>query len=257
MLCSLVGASLGHVGAVKNRPIIRLVLGLCLFASGVTGLIYLFAFAEQVPQELFIPAGLATLIGIAVVLSDPPPKVQKKKRESDWKDTGGKVVRALGWLWLVAVNIFYVLVVLYVFARLTGRTEHILVSILGLIYVAIRGQSLGLAMTLPSTFLAIHREFVRIRALLREKSVPTPTRELDDDEFLEDISRHRKKDREAILEARRGRPAPFCCRPHLHLPAIYSFVRIRRRARAALGAAGPRKPRGDRNLCLFAGDYRR
>lgn len=101
MLCSLVGASLGHVGAVKNRPIIRLVLGLCLFASGVTGLIYLFAFAEQVPQELFIPAGLATLIGIAVVLSDPPPKVQKKKRESDWKDTGEKSCApsaGCGWL---------------------------------------------------------------------------------------------------------------------------------------------------------------
>jgi hypothetical protein len=176
---------------VKIRPIVRFVVGLCLFAIGVGWLIYLFAFAEEVQENSFILAGVATLIGIGVALSDPPPKVpkkqkvQKEQRKTDWEDIGGKAMRTLGWLWLIAVNIFYVLVILYVFDNLSGRTEHILVSILGLLYVAVRGHALALAMTLPGTFLAIHREFARIRKLLSDKSGPTPTNQLDDDEYLD------------------------------------------------------------------------
>jgi hypothetical protein len=78
--------------------------------------------------------------------------------------------RILGWLWLIAKNIFYVGVVLYVFAHLKGNTENIIVSILGLIYVSVRGQALGSSIFFSKSTLAFAHEFAKIRALLNDQS---------------------------------------------------------------------------------------
>jgi hypothetical protein len=48
---------------------------------------------------------------------------------------------ASGYVWRVAVNAFYVLVIWYVLANLHGRAESIVVPVLGLLYVEIRAHA--------------------------------------------------------------------------------------------------------------------
>ena len=50
---------------------------------------------------------------------------------------------ALRWIWRIATNAFYLLVVWYVLSRLRGRTENIIVPVLGLVYVTIRTMAYG------------------------------------------------------------------------------------------------------------------
>jgi hypothetical protein len=158
------------------RQISRPVLGLCLFAIGVTGLIVLFVFAEQAPEGQLIIAGIVSAVGAAIFFSDPPPVTKRRKR--DWGAIGGTVITVLGWLWLVATNVFYVIVVLYVFSALSNKTEHILVSILGLIYVGMRGQALASNITLSKLALGLDDEFTRIRTLLHDESVSAHSEEI-------------------------------------------------------------------------------
>jgi hypothetical protein len=51
--------------------------------------------------------------------------------------------KALSYTWRVAVNVFYVCVVLYVFANINEKSLQIVVAILGLLYVTIRSIAIG------------------------------------------------------------------------------------------------------------------
>jgi hypothetical protein len=83
--------------------------------------------------------------------------------------------RIFDWLWLIARNVFYIGVVVYISDNLSGRTEHILVSILGLIYVSVRGQGLGSAFWTSRMAVALDEEFTRIRILLNDESANAHT----------------------------------------------------------------------------------
>jgi hypothetical protein len=56
-------------------------------------------------------------------------------------------LKIIGYIWRVISNLFYLAVVMYALDQLHGRTETLIVSTLGLIYVAIRtiawGQFIG------------------------------------------------------------------------------------------------------------------
>lgn len=117
--------------------------------------------------------GSAAFVGSMMVISayDEGFGAARTAKPRKSHRTGGKLMHFLRWLWLIAVNVFYVIVVVYVFDRLSGRTEHIVVSILGLLYVAIRWQSLAAAVTINRTAFALDIEFARIRSLLNDASL--------------------------------------------------------------------------------------
>jgi hypothetical protein len=50
--------------------------------------------------------------------------------------------KAFGYVRLALINLFYVLVVLFVFSRLQERGLTIIVSILGVLYVTVRAQAI-------------------------------------------------------------------------------------------------------------------
>ena len=103
-------------------------------------------------------------------------------------------LKILGWLWLIVWNALYLLVVLYVLDRLQGRTEHIVVSILGLIYVSARGHAIAHGIAMSRQALALDEEFTRIRGLLNDetllahKSEMVPLRELADRNYWKAIT---------------------------------------------------------------------
>ena len=53
------------------------------------------------------------------------------------------LAKAFSYTWRVVVNVFYVLVVLFVFAHIEGRDTKIIVAVLGFLYVTIRGIAIG------------------------------------------------------------------------------------------------------------------
>jgi len=76
-------------------------------------------------------------------------------------------------------NLFYVVIILYVFDKLNGRHEiTVLVAVLGLIYVTIR----SIALTQGHGFIEITKglrgELLRVRELLRDESIEDYKREL-------------------------------------------------------------------------------
>src|SRR5262249_19218090 len=81
-------------------------------------------------------------------------------------------MKALGYVWRVLVNLFYVAIVLYVFDRLQGRHDtSIVVAILGLIYVTIRSIAIGQALGLIGVAKGLHVHLMRIRELLHDEHV--------------------------------------------------------------------------------------
>lgn|SRR5262245_13802989 len=64
----------------------------------------------------------------------------------------------LAWTWRVLFNVFQVLVVLYVFSRLQGRLEVIVVSVLGLLYLTVRTIAFSQATTLANFGSALQKE---------------------------------------------------------------------------------------------------
>ena len=78
-------------------------------------------------------------------------------------------VVALGYVWRVLTNVFYVAVVLYVFSALHGRSEAITVAVLGLVYVTIRTIAIGQASGLADALKVIEADVIRIRELLHDE----------------------------------------------------------------------------------------
>ncbi len=80
---------------------------------------------------------------------------------------GEAVRKALGYLWLIASNIFSIFVTIYVLDRLHDRSLTIIVSVLGLIYVAIRSHSIVSGMISANVFLGLVKGFVAVEAQLK------------------------------------------------------------------------------------------
>jgi hypothetical protein len=77
---------------------------------------------------------------------------------------------ALGYAWRVLINMFYVVVVLYVFDKLHGRPEAIItVAVLGLIYVTIRSIAIWQGIGLTSGLKAIESDLIRLRELAHDE----------------------------------------------------------------------------------------
>jgi hypothetical protein len=65
--------------------------------------------------------------------------------------------------WRVISNLLQILIVLYVFSRLSARFEIIIVAILGLIYVTIRGVAFGIWYMLVNIAYGANNDFIFIR----------------------------------------------------------------------------------------------
>lgn len=75
-----------------------------------------------------------------------------------------------GYVWRVLVNGFYVAVVLYVFDKLQGRSEAIIVvAVLGHIYVTIRSIAIAQGTGLSNALKTIEADLIRVRELVRDE----------------------------------------------------------------------------------------
>jgi hypothetical protein len=77
-------------------------------------------------------------------------------------------MRWFGYLWTVAVNCFYLFVILYVFDKLDRRPEVIPVAVLGLLYVTIRSIAIGQALSSIELFAQINKQLLYVRKLLND-----------------------------------------------------------------------------------------
>ena len=76
-----------------------------------------------------------------------------------------------GWssyLWSGTIALAEIDVILYIFAHLEGRIEHLLVSLLGLIYVAVYAIAAGREQEQSTIIELINAEMIKIRKLIDE-----------------------------------------------------------------------------------------
>jgi hypothetical protein len=71
----------------------------------------------------------------------------------------------LGYAWSVVANVFYVLVVVYIFSRINDQKLTVIVAVLGLIYVAIRSVAIGQALTFFPLLVAANKSLDELRAV--------------------------------------------------------------------------------------------
>ena len=74
--------------------------------------------------------------------------------------------RSLGYVWSVALNVAILAVVLYVFSRLQTRLETIVVSLIGLLYGAIRAIALNQGRAFAQVGMLFAHELHRVREML-------------------------------------------------------------------------------------------
>lgn len=94
-------------------------------------------------------------------------------------------MRWLGYLWTIAVNCFYLFIILAVFDKLHHRPEVVIVAILGLIYVLIRGLGIGLSIYISVSMLQFNKQLQHIRLLLNDPSADAEAEELREAEERE------------------------------------------------------------------------
>ena len=81
------------------------------------------------------------------------------------------IKRIAEYVWQIAANALYVVVVIFVLNRLEGRPEQIVVAVLGLLYVSSRAQALSTSRTFVNLAWGISDHFVRIRELLGDETL--------------------------------------------------------------------------------------
>lgn len=69
----------------------------------------------------------------------------------------------LKYAWRVILSVLQILIVLYVFSRLSVRFEIIVVAILGLIYVTVRSVAFGMWYMLVNIAVGANNDFIFIR----------------------------------------------------------------------------------------------
>jgi hypothetical protein len=75
-------------------------------------------------------------------------------------------LKIVGYTWRVLVNLFYLAVVMYALDQLHGRTETLIISTLGLIYVTIRTIAWGQFIAMLGTNSALQIQLDTIQARL-------------------------------------------------------------------------------------------
>jgi hypothetical protein len=75
-------------------------------------------------------------------------------------------LKIVGYIWRVIVNLFYLAVVVYALDQLRGRTETLIISTLGLIYVTIRTIAWGQFIAMLGTNSALQLRLDTIQARL-------------------------------------------------------------------------------------------
>jgi hypothetical protein len=86
-------------------------------------------------------------------------------------------LKIVGYIWRVIVNLFYLAIVLYALDKLHDRTETLIISTLGLLYVTIRTIAWGQFMGVLATNSALQVQLDTIQARLDGTFDPMPTGE--------------------------------------------------------------------------------
>ena len=99
-------------------------------------------------------------------------------------------MRWLGYAWTVAVNCFYLFVVLWAFDKIENRHElTITVAILGLIYVAIRTSSMYQFTAMLEIFSQTKKQLLQLQKFVRDPQYEANQREWDETEEIKQKSR--------------------------------------------------------------------
>lgn len=72
-------------------------------------------------------------------------------------------MRWLGYLWCVVVNLFYLFVVFAVLVGIRQPMEKSIISVLGIVYVAVRGIGIGNGLALTGLGIGLQTQLDRIR----------------------------------------------------------------------------------------------
>ena len=82
-------------------------------------------------------------------------------------------MKIVGYSWRVITNLFYLVVVMYALNELHGRTEILIISTLGLIYVTIRSIAWGQFLAMLGTNSALQVQLDAIQGRVDGNFVPT------------------------------------------------------------------------------------
>jgi hypothetical protein len=82
-----------------------------------------------------------------------------------------KSITFLSHAWHVVWGVFIVIVVLHVFSRLGGRSEIIMVSILGLVYGTLGAAAIGHGRALVQIALGLEQHLGRVLVLLNDPTI--------------------------------------------------------------------------------------
>jgi hypothetical protein len=91
----------------------------------------------------------------------------------------GQTLKILGYIWRVLTNLFYLAVVAYALDGLRGRTETLIISTLGMIYVTIRSIAWGQFVAMLGTNTALQLQLDAIQARLDGTFDPVPAEDLE------------------------------------------------------------------------------
>jgi hypothetical protein len=94
-------------------------------------------------------------------------------------------MRWLRYVWTVAVNCFYLFVVLWVFCKLSGHRElSITIAVLGLIYVTIRNIGMGMAAVMFESLSRTQKQLLQVQQFVRDPNYDPNQKQLDETEEL-------------------------------------------------------------------------
>lgn len=88
-------------------------------------------------------------------------------------------MRIVGYIWRVVINLFYLAIVLFTLNELRGRTETLVISTLGIIYVTIRTIAWGQFIATLSVTAALQSQLNTIQARLDGTFDPIPADEIE------------------------------------------------------------------------------
>jgi hypothetical protein len=88
-------------------------------------------------------------------------------------------LKIVGYVWRVITNLFYLAVVVYALDSLRGRTETLIISTLGMVYVTIRSIAWGQFIAMLGTNTALQIQLDAIQARLDGAFDPVPAEDLE------------------------------------------------------------------------------
>jgi hypothetical protein len=88
-------------------------------------------------------------------------------------------LKIVGYVWRIITNLFYLAVVVYALDSLRGRTETLIISTLGMIYVTIRSIAWGQFIAMLGTNTALQVQLDAIQARLDGTFDPVPAEDME------------------------------------------------------------------------------